>query len=589
MTEQATPTETSPARILIVDDEPLNLDYLEQELDGHGFVIETAADGVEALESVAAGAPDLVLLDVMMPRMDGLTALRILKEDPETRLIPVVLMTALNAVEDRVRGIEAGADDFLSKPVDDRELLARIRTALDHKRAVDETVSELRRTSAHLEEFGRSTRDVAVLAIEWRMRDASLPDAAVSFVGRRERETAEEVILARGGIPSDGEDALLVAVFDNADPRARSTAALEAALDVLGDDSDDESRSSVWVSAAVSSGPAEVGSTRVTEAGDSRWVYRAAGSPVERAADLARGASGAGLLVTVDAAAAVSDSYTLEHAGDDAYRVVAATPREHEGDTAHRVIDRSIATVLITDIVGSTSIVERIGDRAWGELLDAHERAIRDELVLFGGDEIDTTGDGFVASFDSPTRAIRCAVAILDRMAELGLTIRAGIHTGELERLEGRARGISLHIASRIAAKAEGGEILVSSTTRELAAGAGGLGFTDRGEHTLRGVSEARRLYSAVDERTRQTARTRPDDPGSIGEDAGATGYPAGLTAREVDVLRLVAVGLSDAEVAKRLFLSVRTVNAHLRSIYRKAGVRSRAAAGRFAEENGLL
>ena len=102
--------------------------------------------------------------------MDGLTALRILKGDPETRLIPVVLMTALNAVEDRVRGIEAGADDFLSKPVDDRELLARIRTALDHKRAVDETVSELRRTSAHLEESERKTRDVAVLAIEWRMR-----------------------------------------------------------------------------------------------------------------------------------------------------------------------------------------------------------------------------------------------------------------------------------------------------------------------------------------------------------------------------------------------------------------------------------
>ena len=114
--------------------------------------------GLEALERVAAAPPDLVLLDVMMPGMDGISVLRTLKDDPETRLIPVVLMTALNAVEDRVRGIEAGADDFLSKPVDDRELLARIRTALSLKRAIDETFGELQSTSAHLERYGRQAR-----------------------------------------------------------------------------------------------------------------------------------------------------------------------------------------------------------------------------------------------------------------------------------------------------------------------------------------------------------------------------------------------------------------------------------------------
>jgi CheY-like chemotaxis protein len=168
------PSDRPPARILIVDDEPLNVDYLEQELESRGFVTETAADGLEALERVAAAPPDLVLLDVMMPGMDGISALRVLKEDPETRLIPVVLMTALNAVEDRVRGIEAGADDFLSKPVDDRELLARIRTALEVKRAIDETVGELRSTSAHLERYGSQVRDVAVLAIDWRLREAGL-------------------------------------------------------------------------------------------------------------------------------------------------------------------------------------------------------------------------------------------------------------------------------------------------------------------------------------------------------------------------------------------------------------------------------
>ena len=175
MIERSDPSAGRPARILIVDDEPLNVDYLEQELDGLGFETETAANGLEALERVAASPPDLVLLDVMMPGMDGISVLRILKGDPETRLVPVVLMTALNAVEDRVRGIEAGADDFLSKPVDDRELLARIRTALATKRAIDETVDELRSTSAQLERYGRRARDVAVLAVDWRLPDASLP------------------------------------------------------------------------------------------------------------------------------------------------------------------------------------------------------------------------------------------------------------------------------------------------------------------------------------------------------------------------------------------------------------------------------
>jgi DNA-binding NarL/FixJ family response regulator len=133
-------------------------------------------------------------------------------------------------------------------------------------------------------------------------------------------------------------------------------------------------------------------------------------------------------------------------------------------------------------------------------------------------------------------------------------------------------------VASRIAARAAAGEILVSATTRELAAGAG-LVFVDRGTHTLKGVSVPRQLFAVVESHA----------PAPVDASYADGPLPAGLTAREVDVLRLVAVGLSDAEVATQLFLSVRTINAHLRSIYRKLGVRSRAAAGRFAEENGLL
>jgi class 3 adenylate cyclase/DNA-binding CsgD family transcriptional regulator len=298
--------------------------------------------------------------------------------------------------------------------------------------------------------------------------------------------------------------------------------------------------------------------------------------------DLVRAAPVGALLIADDAAGLVSDRFTLIPVGDRAFRLVAATASAEDDDGAPLSRpDRRVRTILMTDVVGSTQTVEHLGDRAWGELVAEHDRVTRAEITLFGGNELDTTGDGFIVAFESAARAIRCALALLDRLTDLGLTIRAGIHTGEVEDVGGGARGIALHIASRISGRANPGEILVSSTTRELAAGAG-LAFADRGEHLLKGVSDPRRLFAAAD-----PAAARPGAPG---RPTGAAGeYPAGLTAREVDVLRLVAIGLSDAEVAEQLVVSVRTVNAHLRSIYRKVGVHSRAAAGRYAEENGLL
>jgi DNA-binding response OmpR family regulator len=143
------------SKILIVDDEPFNVDYLEQELEAMGYDTISAANGREALARVAADAPDLILLDVMMPVMDGFTVCRILKDHEETRLIPIIIMTALDAVADRIQGTRAGADAFLTKPVHEEELFARIDTALKLKHTVDRRMDELRTLKDHLARFIR--------------------------------------------------------------------------------------------------------------------------------------------------------------------------------------------------------------------------------------------------------------------------------------------------------------------------------------------------------------------------------------------------------------------------------------------------
>ena len=150
-----TPDAPRRSTILIVDDEPFNVDYLEQTLADLGYKTMSAANGQEALDKVAAEAPDLILLDVMMPRMDGFTVCRLLKAQEETRLIPIVIMTALDARTDRITGIQAGADDFLTKPVDEAELVARIETALKLKHTVDHRLGELRTLKEHVAQFVR--------------------------------------------------------------------------------------------------------------------------------------------------------------------------------------------------------------------------------------------------------------------------------------------------------------------------------------------------------------------------------------------------------------------------------------------------
>jgi len=157
--------------------------------------------------------------------------------------------------------------------------------------------------------------------------------------------------------------------------------------------------------------------------------------------------------------------------------------------------DRVVATVLFTDIVGSTEQAQKLGDARWGELLDAHHAAIRRQLDVFKGREVKTTGDGFLALFDSPSRAAQAARAMRDSVHRLGLEIRAGLHTGECELSGADVAGIAVHIASRIQALAAPAEILVSGTVRELVTGSG-LHFTDRGRHALKGIEDEWPVYA---------------------------------------------------------------------------------------------
>lgn len=161
------------------------------------------------------------------------------------------------------------------------------------------------------------------------------------------------------------------------------------------------------------------------------------------------------------------------------------------------VSDRVLATILFTDIVGSTDRVRELGDAAWTRLLRRHHEAVRRELPRYNGIEVDTAGDGFLARFDGPARAIRCGIAIRDALRALGIEIRAAIHTGEVERTPEGPRGIAVHLGARILSIASPGEILVSQTTKDLVEGSG-LTFTDRGEHELKGIEGRRRVYSAV-------------------------------------------------------------------------------------------
>jgi len=161
---------------------------------------------------------------------------------------------------------------------------------------------------------------------------------------------------------------------------------------------------------------------------------------------------------------------------------------------ATMTLRRVLATILFTDIVASTERARELGDRRWRELLQAHDATVRREIMRFRGNEVKSTGDGFLADFDGPARAIRCAVAITEAMAPLGIQIRAGLHTGEVERTKTDILGIAVHLAARVMETATAGGVVVSRTVKDLVAGSG-IEFDDAGEHSLKGLGEKWQLF----------------------------------------------------------------------------------------------
>jgi class 3 adenylate cyclase len=204
-------------------------------------------------------------------------------------------------------------------------------------------------------------------------------------------------------------------------------------------------------------------------------------------------------------ASTIPDAKLVEVAGVDHLIFAGATEEIADeieefltGEQTSSDPDRALLTVMFTDIVDSTSLASDRGDREWRRLLDQHHDVVRAQLARYGGREMATTGDGFMAVFDSPGKAVRCALAVVRAVADVGLEVRAGVHTGEVEMRGSDLAGISVHIASRVSGLAAGGEVLVSGTVRDLLVGSG-IDFEARGEHVLKGVPDSWRLYAVRD------------------------------------------------------------------------------------------
>ena len=329
------------AKVLIVDDEPFNVDYLEQELEDFGYDTMSAVNGQEALDKVATEHPDLILLDVMMPLMDGFTVCRILKENDDTRLIPIVMMTALGSVEDRIKGIEAGADDFLTKPVDERELFARLQTTLRLKATVDRKLGELCRIKEHFAKFvpeavkrlvaanpeapelAKRACDVSVLFLDisgyTRLSEGLPPERLNTLVEHYFSTFLDRIHEAGGDINETAGDGFMAIFQDTAHAitAADTALALLAATQAL---NSDNAVQPLTIHIGINSGTALVGSTRFEGLRGARWTFTASGTVTNLAARLADMSQPGEILVGPETARRLGAHYRLQRLGRESLK-----------------------------------------------------------------------------------------------------------------------------------------------------------------------------------------------------------------------------------------------------------------------------
>lgn len=347
------------SRILIVDDEPEIVAYLAHVLAGLGHETMTAGNGGEALEALAVDPPDLVLLDILMPVMDGFAVCRALKSREATRLIPVVIMTALDGLDIRIKGLEAGADDVLVKPVNERELLARIQAALRVKQAVDRRVGELTRIRDHFAKFvpetvkrmvlensdalllAKQERDVSVLFVDIsgysRLSEQVAPAALNALVERYFSSFLDRIKDAGGDINETAGDGFM-AIFQDPDPQAHTTRAVETALMLLAVTealNQKEPDHPLSIHLGINSGLALVGSTRFEGRRGTRWTFTASGLVTTLAARLAATAGDGEILAGPETLRRLGGRYRLERVGRERLKNIT------EAIEVHRIVGPS--------------------------------------------------------------------------------------------------------------------------------------------------------------------------------------------------------------------------------------------------------
>ena len=328
-----------PFKILIVDDEPDIVRYLEHVLHRLGYQTATAGDGAQAIEKAAADPPDLILLDVMMPVMDGFAVCRRLREREATRLIPVIVMTALTGIENRVKLLEHGADDVLAKPVDERELVARVQGALARKRELDHRLGDLARVRDHFAKFvpeavrrlvlanpdapelDKQERDVTVLFVDisgyGRLAESVAPTDLNALVERYFGSFLDRITDAGGDINETSGDGFM-AIFQDGDPAAHAARTVNAALMLLALTealNQKEHEHPLAIHIGINSGPALVGSTRFEGRRGTRWTFTASGIVTTMAARLAAAASDGEVLAGPETVRRLGGRYRLERVG----------------------------------------------------------------------------------------------------------------------------------------------------------------------------------------------------------------------------------------------------------------------------------